>query len=322
MANFLVGFIAGLVILLIATAIKKQKPKKKSKLVQENVPNDLGCHIEEAIPVAAKLEEALDAEYMENVKRRVLQKHADWSDTDYEWRLFELKRYFLLAGILKSVPMFSDEVDEIWHEMIMFTKEYESFSKKFFGSFLHHSPNMERIPVPDERALFDWMYIRLFEVYPNSTKLWGSFFQNPLSRTLLNEVRFSTNDQIREKYFRPFDLAQPLQMKLIEWLQNDIEKAEEIKQQNNPLSKAAQNDDFMYLLPAMVYFSMYDADNFDTEMSKLLHKDSTTGGASSVYACGAAYTDSNDHSGHSGCSSSGCSGSSCGSSCGGGCGSS
>ncbi len=37
--------------------------------------------------------------------------------------------------------MLSEDVDEIWHDMILFTKEYQRFSEKFLGKMLHHIPN-------------------------------------------------------------------------------------------------------------------------------------------------------------------------------------
>ncbi|WP_339197576.1 hypothetical protein [Aeribacillus sp. FSL k6-2211] len=322
MTELLVGLIIGIFIMFIVVNINKTKKKRSLKLVQEAVPTELACRIPEGLPIISRLEDSLNSEYMEKVKKRVLANHPNWTETDFNWRLFELKRYFLLAGILKSVPMFSDEVDEIWHEMIMFTKEYENFSKKFFGSFLHHSPNVERTPIPHERALFDWMYLHLFEIYPNSTKLWGGFLKNPLSKTFLEEVRSASDEKLFDKYFRSFDPIKPLQTKLLEQLKNDIEKAEEMKRQNKSLRKKIKTDDtYSMLLPAMVFLSLYEQDSYTEKMSQLLNKDAGTSGGS-IYACGAALSDSNDHSGGSGCSSSGCSSSNCGSSCGGGCGSS
>jgi hypothetical protein len=38
------------------------------------------------------------------------------------------------------VAMPSQVVDVAWHEFILFTREYEKFSKKAIGGFLHHTP--------------------------------------------------------------------------------------------------------------------------------------------------------------------------------------
>ena len=40
----------------------------------------------------------------------------------------------------KNVAMPSRVVDDAWHEFILFTKSYNSFCKRGFGRFLHHTP--------------------------------------------------------------------------------------------------------------------------------------------------------------------------------------
>jgi len=53
-----------------------------------------------------------------------------------------LRQFFL--GHLKSgrqyVAMPSQVVDDLWHEFILYTKNYEHFCKAAFGRFLHHTP--------------------------------------------------------------------------------------------------------------------------------------------------------------------------------------
>ena len=53
-----------------------------------------------------------------------------------------LRQYFL--AYLKSgrqfVSMPSQVVDELWHEFILYTKNYEQFCQQAFGDFLHHTP--------------------------------------------------------------------------------------------------------------------------------------------------------------------------------------
>lgn len=34
------------------------------------------------------------------------------------------------------------EIDEMWHEFILFTKDYSDFCMKYFGEYLHHMPNI------------------------------------------------------------------------------------------------------------------------------------------------------------------------------------
>lgn len=53
-----------------------------------------------------------------------------------------LRQFFL--AYLKSgkqyVSMPSQVVDDLWHELILYTRGYESFCRQAFGEFLHHTP--------------------------------------------------------------------------------------------------------------------------------------------------------------------------------------
>ncbi|GAB2198632.1 glycine-rich domain-containing protein [Sessilibacter sp. MAH4] len=53
-----------------------------------------------------------------------------------------LRDYFelVIAAQQKSLAMPSQAVDHLWHEFILFTRNYEQFCKKAFGRFLHHTP--------------------------------------------------------------------------------------------------------------------------------------------------------------------------------------
>lgn len=52
-------------------------------------------------------------------------------------------RSFFLANLSargKLVSMPSQIVDDLWHELILYTRWYEVFCRKAFGRFLHHTP--------------------------------------------------------------------------------------------------------------------------------------------------------------------------------------
>ncbi len=53
-----------------------------------------------------------------------------------------LRQFFLahLKSGRKFVSMPSQVVDDLWHEFILYTREYQQFCKKAFGQFLHHIP--------------------------------------------------------------------------------------------------------------------------------------------------------------------------------------
>lgn len=46
---------------------------------------------------------------------------------------------YLLSGC-KPVSMPSQAADELWHEFILYTRNYDHFCRKAFGKFLHHTP--------------------------------------------------------------------------------------------------------------------------------------------------------------------------------------
>jgi len=53
-----------------------------------------------------------------------------------------LRQFFLayLNSGRKFVSMPSQVADELWHEFILYTREYQQFCRKAFGGFLHHTP--------------------------------------------------------------------------------------------------------------------------------------------------------------------------------------
>ena len=56
-----------------------------------------------------------------------------------------LRQFFLchLKSGRKFVSMPSQIVDDLWHEFILYTRHYQRFCKKAFGSYMHHTPAVE-----------------------------------------------------------------------------------------------------------------------------------------------------------------------------------
>ena len=69
-------------------------------------------------------------------------KHPTLSIKDCELVARGLRKFFLvyLRGNRKPVAMPSQVVDDLWHEFILYTRNYEQFNQKAFGRFLHHTP--------------------------------------------------------------------------------------------------------------------------------------------------------------------------------------
>ena len=53
-----------------------------------------------------------------------------------------LRQFFLayLNSGQRFVSMPSQVTDDLWHEFILYTREYQAFCKKAFGRFMHHTP--------------------------------------------------------------------------------------------------------------------------------------------------------------------------------------
>jgi hypothetical protein len=73
---------------------------------------------------------------------KLMKKHPQLSIKDCQLVAHGLRQFFLAH--LKSgrlyVSMPSQVADDLWHELILYTKNYQQFCQKAFGRFLHHTP--------------------------------------------------------------------------------------------------------------------------------------------------------------------------------------
>lgn len=73
---------------------------------------------------------------------KVIAKYPHLTQKDMELVSHGLRQFFL--AYLKSgklyVSMPSQVADELWHEFILNTRNYEQFTRQAFGGFLHHTP--------------------------------------------------------------------------------------------------------------------------------------------------------------------------------------
>src|SRR5579864_3397426 len=46
------------------------------------------------------------------------------------------------------------EIDDMWHEFILFTRDYTDFCQQYFGEYVHHLPNLfDNMPRSGEEIL-------------------------------------------------------------------------------------------------------------------------------------------------------------------------
>ncbi len=275
---------------------------KQSKIQNIIIPSHLGRNTKIPLKKAIKaLENGLDSHFEQRIKERFQMEHKKVKDHEFQLLLFELKRFFVMCSLLKTVPMFSDKVDNVWHTMLMFTKEYNEFSHTLCGHFIHHVPVEKRVSQPDERAWFDLIYTQLFECTPYSPMAWGRFFRYPLNQNQLRELRFSSVPELKKKYFRD-DADDSIIQALIEQLKVKIEDS--LLQKGYKIKPKYYHDIVSYapyLAGAMIFYSLNHPGDYKKYMMPVQSSNSSnsTGSCSSCCNCG----------------------SSCGSSCGGGCGS-
>ena len=89
------------------------------------------------------------------------------SDQEIKECIIEFKKFVALIIINRSlsrsdsnvkdnqiiISMTNNIIDEIWHNFILFTKEYHEFSKNVFGKYFHHTPNSKKVRMSENSML-------------------------------------------------------------------------------------------------------------------------------------------------------------------------
>lgn len=73
---------------------------------------------------------------------RLRKRRPGLSHKDCELVAHALRQFFLAYAMSRRrfVSMPSQVVDDLWHEFILYTRNYEYFCRQAFGGFLHHTP--------------------------------------------------------------------------------------------------------------------------------------------------------------------------------------
>lgn len=279
--------------------------------------------------IAKELEESLPLSYEVNIFNRMM------TEVTPDYReviqlIHEQKRFLMMTKVMKQVPMFSKDVDEVWHQMLMFTRSYESFCQSFAGEMIHHEPNLSGEDSPNIRFHFDLMYTLLFhETKKHSEKVWGHRFTEKPTQDYIDSLKEMNHRSMWKLFNLKSESSQEVAKELMELIKEQIRESEyksnepsfiETRDKMQRLRKIRRNestDAALFVTPAFVFWS---ASGTDSEyQSNLGYANSnanstTSSGCSSVQS----HSSDSDSGGSSSCSSGG---SSCGGGCGGGCGS-
>ena len=116
--------------------------------------------------------EAYEAPFL---KDKLLEKEVFKNEEEYNEAFTEFKRYVgLVTAYDKPLPMLSDRVDDVWHQFILFTKEYDSFCKEKLGYFLHDVPEDPRGGKLERLGFTREDFIELYDkTYGAIPEIWG-----------------------------------------------------------------------------------------------------------------------------------------------------
>jgi hypothetical protein len=83
-----------------------------------------------------------EASFPAGLLQKVIKKHPNLNAANAQLVSKALRQYFLTyhKAKYKYVSMPSEVVDDLWHEFILYTRDYEAFCKQAFGRFFHHTP--------------------------------------------------------------------------------------------------------------------------------------------------------------------------------------
>lgn len=91
------------------------------------------------------------------------------SRKEYQSAFIEFKKFVFLTQISNTkLGMCSKEVDEVWHQFILFTPQYHRFCTDYLSGYLHHLPRTSFTPlVSDGVKSLKALYTEFFGELPS-----------------------------------------------------------------------------------------------------------------------------------------------------------
>ncbi|WP_125461981.1 hypothetical protein [Rhizobium sp. Kim5] len=132
------------------------------------------------------------------LKEKLLSTGKIKSSDEYDQAFSEFKKFSALTVIYpdKSLGMVSEEIDEVWHQFILFTHQYQSFGDDILGRYLHHVPDTSETRIPDSSAQnFFQSYNEVFGPVPD---IWGAHDLNQFVAASGCDASASCTGTVRE----------------------------------------------------------------------------------------------------------------------------
>jgi hypothetical protein len=105
--------------------------------------------------ISAELSEkaqAINAWDMSDIAYR-LENRDKLPKNEVEQAITEFKKYMIVRlETGKVLTMTSEIVDLVWHQFILFTKEYHEFCNSIFGEYIHHAPATDKRKPKEENV--------------------------------------------------------------------------------------------------------------------------------------------------------------------------
>lgn len=75
------------------------------------------------------------------------------SAEEYKEAFTEFKKFAFLTKTHPNTElgMISTHIDVVWHQFVLFTREYHKFCDEYLGGYLHHTPHTPTVPVSTRR---------------------------------------------------------------------------------------------------------------------------------------------------------------------------
>ena len=124
---------------------------------------------------------------------KLIKDHIVASAVEGEMLFTEVKRYLVLTRLDPHISwqMYSTRVDEVWHQFVLFTREYGNFCDRHLGGFAHHRPgNAPELPSDhqSERSTFRSFAARYREVFGQELpECWKDERSITLARRLISD---------------------------------------------------------------------------------------------------------------------------------------